>query len=251
MRNKNNRKIPYSAVQKLIAESNRKTPNVKRNNNTIIFYNVDDKDIASINLLLSLSKNDQDNIDDETVNKKIDNLLDKKRDTDVSKRRKWWKDPKWLITIIIPFVIYFLQHIEKKYSDDNNNTNKTYKEIKSFPDQEEIESFIKKYRDITNVSEGDNEFWGKSLYASKVERYYNSYNIDKDSVMKLFRKSRRIDKNSAIEPESIRSEHIDSNSVMVFFKEYYQRKNKIYHLEKHFVLDKDYKIISEWDSIID
>ena len=123
-----------------------------------------------------------------------------------------------------------------------------------FPEEKKVHALIEEYRNITNSS---NYPEAEKLYAPYVIRYYNHYNIEKDSVIKLIRNYNRAlgvrGKISEIQWKTLEIKELDNKRAGVSFYEYYQlerddkTKDSLFHLKKNFIINGDYKIESEYE----
>ena len=162
-----------------------------------------------------------------------------------SEKREKLKIVLTIIGIIIPVLIA----IQSNITCSNSTT--------EFPDKERIQTLIEDYRTITNSS---NYIECGKLYSPIVERYYNSYNIDIDSVVKLHKSYNRKfgirGKISNIYEESLVINKTNNNKVEVSFNEDFlldrddTTKNTMFLLKKYFVVDNEYKIVCEYEEII-
>ena len=162
-----------------------------------------------------------------------------------SEKREKLKIVLTVIGIIVPVLMAILSN-----TTCSNSTTK-------FPDEERIQTLIEDYRTITNSS---NYIECRKLYSPIVERYYNSYNIDIDSVVKLHKSYNRKfgvrGKISNIYEESLVINKTNNNKVEVSFNEDFlldrddTTKNTMFLLKKYFVVDNEYKIVCEYEEII-
>lgn len=120
--------------------------------------------------------------------------------------------------------------------------------------ESQIRDFIELYRDATN---NNNISEIGSLYAPIVKRFYNSYNISRDSVICNYKRYESHFKahnpQSAIQWETLRYSVMKDGFISLSFVEYYSLdreetgRNTMWILEKYFILDKNYQIVKEYE----
>ena len=126
-----------------------------------------------------------------------------------------------------------------------------------FPSQKRIMSFVELYRDATN---NNNIEAIEFLYAPVVKRFYNYYDIERDSVINCYRRYEKHfgahNPQSAIQWETLKYEKTKDGLAKVSYEEFYSIdrddsiKPSLFVIEKHFLLNKDYQIIKEFEDII-
>lgn len=127
----------------------------------------------------------------------------------------------------------------------------------NFPDDYTVMNVVERY--CTAISENDFTTLA-SLYAPTVERYQDAYNKDRDYVIGCHQRYDNTfkvhGKHSSIRRETFKMEPISNDRVSVVVVEDYsidredKSKYSVFVLEKHFVIDSAYHIVSVYDNQI-
>ncbi len=125
----------------------------------------------------------------------------------------------------------------------------------NFPDENRIRNVVSSY--CTAICENDFEAL-TNLYAPKVLRYQDAYDKDRDYVIGCHQRYDNTfkvhGKHSSIRRETFKMEPISNNRVSVVVVEDYsidredKSKYSVFVLEKHFVIDSAYHIVSVYDN---
>jgi hypothetical protein len=119
-----------------------------------------------------------------------------------------------------------------------------------------VKEFVELYCDATNHH---NIPEIEKLYASEVQQYYKSYNIGRDSVMNCCRnyenKFKAHNPTVIVDWNTLKTELTKDGFISVTFTESFtlereeDSKCTMWIIDKHFLLDKDYKIVKEYEEI--
>lgn len=161
------------------------------------------------------------------------------------------KKSKWLLGICIASIIiagsilFFLWGF-------NNNENNEEPYVNTTKDQ--VIDMINNYN---NAYEKNDFVTLSNIYADVVERFHDSYNLTNSEIIEKSRKYDStfgiISKHTNVRWNTLEVERISPNEISVVYTEDYHidRKNKSKYsnfvIEKHLILDNNYKIKSIYD----
>ena len=146
---------------------------------------------------------------------------------------------------------YVDDNIVNKDAIANNNIQNS----ETFPDNARIKKLLGDYSHAVV----NNDFSAlERLYAPSVERYHSAYGKSRDFVVKDHRNYddffKVYGKHSSLRWETFRTERINDGRVEAVIVEDYsldrmdESKYSIFVLEKHFIINGDYQIVSVWDN---
>lgn len=172
---------------------------------------------------------------------------------------EWTKKNKMVVAAIAIFlivavlVIVVICSTKSKSENDNNNSIKTEIKAEEFPDENTVKSIIISYCNaIVN-----NDFYAlENIYAPYVERFQSAYGKDRDYVMdchKRYDEKFKVSwKYSSVRWNSFVINKIGTDRVEATIVEDYiincKNVSKFFVLEKHFILNSKYEILSVYDN---
>lgn len=153
------------------------------------------------------------------------------------------------VVLLLSFGIFLLLHNKDKGEVQMGPMNVI------FPDDYTIMNVVERY--CTAICENDFTTLA-SLYAQTVERYQDAYDKNRDYVIGCHQRYDNTfkvhGKHSSIRRETFKMEPISNNRVSVVVVEDYsidredKSKYSVFVLEKHFVIDSAYHIVSVYDN---
>lgn len=161
-------------------------------------------------------------------------------------KRNFFKNRQLLLILFLLFVIFVSigSIIWKKISD-------------AFFDNR-IKKFVELYCDATN---NNNIPEIEKLYVPQVKRFYDSYDISRDSVIKCYRRYEKRfmahNPKTIVQWETLKTNKMKDGMIKLSFTEFYMldredtTKDNMFILDKFFVLDDNYKIIKEYEEKIE
>lgn len=168
----------------------------------------------------------------------------------------WCKKNKVIIATIFIFIIVAILAIVAICTVKKDSVkDKREIETEAFPNEEHVKNVLERYcRAIV-----ENDFISlEQLYAPHVERFQDAYDKDRDYVIdchkRYDKKFKVYGKYSTIRWDSFIMENLGNGRIGATIVEDYMidreddDKNSIFVLEKHFVLDSKYNVVSVYDN---
>ena len=153
------------------------------------------------------------------------------------------------VVMLLALGLFLMFHNSSTKSDGQNATET------SFPDEIAVQNLIERY--CNAICENDFVTLA-SLYAPMVERFQDAYNKDRDYVIgchqRYDKKFKVYGKHSSIRWDSFEMRMLNNGQLSVTVVEDYsidrEDKNKysVFVLEKHFIIDPSYHIVSVYDN---
>ena len=153
------------------------------------------------------------------------------------------------VVMLLALGLFLMFHNSSTKSDGQNATET------SFPDEIAVQNLIERY--CNAICENDFVTLA-SLYAPMVERFQDAYNKDRDYVIgchqRYDKKFKVYGKHSSIRWDSFEMRMLNDGQLSVKIVEDYsidrEDKNKysVFVLEKHFIIDPSYHIVSVYDN---